>query len=190
MTLYQILPFVRHLLSQHLLSGDTALDATAGKGHDTVFLADLVKPKGRVHSFDVQEAAIEATRKRAVDHEVLENIELHAVSHADMVRKLGPTELTKVRAAVFNLGYMPGSDKSIVTSSDSTIAALKQLLAHTKKETLILIVVYHGHPEGALERDELLNYVENLHQEEVHVARYGYINQRNNPPFLLALQKR
>ncbi len=40
------------------------IDATAGTGKDTVFLAKLVGEKGRVISMDIQEMAIEQTKKR------------------------------------------------------------------------------------------------------------------------------
>ena len=34
-----------------------------------------------------------------------------------------------------------------------------------------------------------LAYVKDLHQADVHVIRYEMINQRNNPPFLIAMEK-
>lgn len=47
-----------------LVPGDSAVDATAGNGYDTLFLARLVGPSGHVHAFDVQAAALEETRRR------------------------------------------------------------------------------------------------------------------------------
>ena len=59
----------------------------------------------------------------------------------------------QVTGAIFNLGYLPGGDKSIVTTPSTTISAIKQLLDIMAKEGIIVLVIYHGHPEGAVERD-------------------------------------
>jgi predicted methyltransferase len=40
--------------ARSLQAGDVAVDATAGNGHDTLFLAEAVGPTGRVHAVDVQ----------------------------------------------------------------------------------------------------------------------------------------
>ena len=58
-----------------------------------------------------------------------------------------------------------------------------------KKGGIIAVSVYDGHEGGQEERDALLAYVKSLHQADVHVIRYELINQRNNPPFLIALEK-
>ena len=52
---------VHHELRQQLRAGDTALDATAGNGHDTLAMARLVGPQGRILAIDLQAAAIAAT---------------------------------------------------------------------------------------------------------------------------------
>ncbi len=44
--------------------GDCVVDATAGNGSDTLFLAQSVGPRGRVFAFDVQAEALENTRRR------------------------------------------------------------------------------------------------------------------------------
>src|SRR5699024_1013818 len=59
-----ILQYSHHLLAKTLDSGDTAIDATCGNGHDTVFLCQAVGEKGHVYGFDIQDAAIANTKKR------------------------------------------------------------------------------------------------------------------------------
>lgn len=91
---------------------------------------------------------------------------------------------------MFNLGYLPYSeDLSIITKPDSTIEAIDKLLGMLKKGGIITISVYDGHDGGKEERDALLAYVKSLHQADVHVARYELLNQRKNPPFLIAIEK-
>ena len=53
------------ILREAIRPGDTVIDATAGNGHDTVFLAEIVGSNGRVLAFDIQASAIEAARTRA-----------------------------------------------------------------------------------------------------------------------------
>ena len=87
-----------------LRPGDTAVDATCGNGHDTAFLAKAVGPGGTVHAFDVQQAAIDATRQAvaagmpAAEAAVLH---LHLRSHADMRQLVADGS---ARVVVFNLG--------------------------------------------------------------------------------------
>ena len=69
-------------ISRVVSPGDAVVDATAGNGHDTVFLARLVGPSGQVHAFDVQEEAIRATRERLEKEGLLTpSVRLHLASH-------------------------------------------------------------------------------------------------------------
>ena len=61
----------------------------------------------------------------------------------------------KITGAIFNLGYLPGGDKTIVTKPETTISAIEQLFTIMAPEGIIVLVIYHGHPEGAVERDML-----------------------------------
>ena len=55
---------VHQWLAEALSPGDLVIDATAGNGHDALKLAGKVAPNGRVMAYDVQPAALEATRER------------------------------------------------------------------------------------------------------------------------------
>ncbi|MFA9559101.1 class I SAM-dependent methyltransferase [Evansella sp. AB-rgal1] len=190
MRLLGILPFARELLTRAVYHGDIVVDGTAGNGHDTLFLANLVGEHGKVYSFDIQTTAIDATRKRLSDHQVLDRVELIHDGHENIDKHFLPDHAQQVAGAIFNLGYFPGGDKEIVTTAETTISAIQQLLHSLKKEGILVLVVYHGHPEGQKERDELLPFVQSLPQEQYHVLQYGFTNQRNNPPFIIAIEKR
>lgn len=190
MKLDRILPFARILLQKAVSPGDFAVDATAGNGHDTLFLTKLVGDNGHVFSFDVQEQAILQTKKRLKEHNAEQQATLFLNSH-DQLKELVPSYTAdKITGAIFNLGYLPGGDKEIVTTGHSTISAIEQLLELMAVEGIIVLVVYHGHPEGAIERDELLHYVSTIPQEKAHVLQYGFMNQVNSPPFIIAIEKR
>ncbi|WP_318614148.1 class I SAM-dependent methyltransferase [Sporosarcina sp. YIM B06819] len=184
MKLLRILPFARQLLHDTVVPGETVIDATAGNGNDTEFLAQFVGEDGHVIAFDIQQAALDATANRLGD--LNERVTLVLDSHDNVEQYING----KIGGAIFNLGYLPHSeDLSIVTTPNSTIKAIHTMLGMLKKGGIIAISVYDGHEGGQEERDALLAYVKNLHQADVHVARYEILNQRNNPPFLIALQK-
>ncbi|MFC7787024.1 MAG: class I SAM-dependent methyltransferase [Bacillota bacterium] len=190
MKLDRILPFARELLERAVKPGDITIDATLGNGHDTLFLARLVGENGRVYGFDIQEEAIENTKEQLITHDLAHRVTLFHQGHETVMNVIPPLHHGKVTGAVFNLGYLPGGDKEIVTRPKTTILALNQILEMMAPEGILVLVIYHGHPEGAVERDYLLRYVERLDQNYVHVLRYQFINQLNNPPFIVALEKR
>lgn len=184
MKLHRILPFARQLFKDTVHAGETVIDATAGNGNDTLFLAEHVGETGHVFAFDIQQSALDSTAEYLGD--LKERVSLILDSHANVEKYVKG----QIGCAVFNLGYLPHSDDlSIVTQSESTIQAIHKMLGLLKKGGIIAISVYDGHEGGAEERDALLDYVMSLHQADVHVIRYQMINQRNNPPFLIAIEK-
>ncbi|MDD1510590.1 class I SAM-dependent methyltransferase [Priestia megaterium] len=189
MKIERILPFARTLLTNAVAQGDVAIDATAGNGHDTLFLANLVGDTGYVYGFDIQPQAIQATQQRLTEHHVENRVTLIQESHSN-INMLPRSIKGRVTGAVFNLGYLPGGDKDIVTTSETTISAIEQLLDLLAPEGVIVLVIYHGHEQGKQERDDLLTYVQNLDQKDVHVLQYRFMNQQNNPPFIIAIEKR
>lgn len=186
--LKRIIPYAHHLLETNIEVGDTVIDATCGNGNDTAFLANLVGESGHVYAFDVQEVAI-ATSKEKTKALGLSNITYILDSHANIDTHL-PNDLQGTLAgAVFNLGYLPRSDKQIITKSASTIMAIEKIITYLKVGGIIVIVVYHGHEGGKSEKDAVLEFAQKLDQKLFSVISYQFINQKNNPPFVLAIQK-
>ncbi|WP_100373831.1 class I SAM-dependent methyltransferase [Bacillus sp. FJAT-45037] len=190
MKLLGVLPFARFLLERSLEPADVAIDCTAGNGHDTLFLANLVGERGHVYSVDVQDEAIQQTHNRLIEAGLRDRVTLKKVGHEHVTDLISSYQHKKVKGAIFNLGYLPGGDKSIVTHASTTIQAVESLLAIMPKGGVIVLVIYHGHEEGALERDGVMNYVTSLDQKKVHVLNYSFINQANQPPFIVAIEKR
>ncbi|ARK31786.1 class I SAM-dependent methyltransferase [Halalkalibacter krulwichiae] len=185
-----VLPFARFLLENALKAGDIAVDCTIGNGHDTVYLASLVGDNGRVYGFDIQEQAIHSTTRRLQEHHLETRVELHHKGHEEVINAIPEMDHPKVKAAIFNLGYLPGGDKAIVTRASSTITAIKHLIELMPQGGTIVLVIYHGHEEGKEEKHHVLTYVEQLDQRFAHVLKYEFINQANNPPFVIAIEKR
>ncbi|WP_152638936.1 tRNA (mnm(5)s(2)U34)-methyltransferase [Exiguobacterium oxidotolerans] len=189
MSLARVLPYAKELLESVIHEGDCVVDMTAGNGHDTLFLAEQVGPDGRVIAFDVQGQAIEETKRRLETAHVKEWVDLYHESHIHVGARLA-NEARPIRAGVFNLGYLPGSDKSVTTTGEDTLEALGALLPVLVPGGLIVLVIYHGHVEGKRERDAVLDYVESLPQQDYAVLQYRFLNQQNNPPFIIAIEKK
>ncbi|MBS4208601.1 class I SAM-dependent methyltransferase [Bacillus sp. FJAT-50079] len=190
MNLQRVLEFARTILKNAVKPGDIAVDATTGNGNDTLFLTSIVGPSGHVYGFDIQEAAIYKTQQKLDGENVSDRVTLFQTGHEHLLEVIPTRDHPNITGAIFNLGYLPRGDKSIVTKSDTTIAAVDQLLKVMPRGGTIVLVVYHGHPEGEIERDGLLKYAKDLNQEQAHVLQYGFINQKNNPPFIIAIEKK
>ncbi|MCM0598916.1 tRNA (mnm(5)s(2)U34)-methyltransferase [Periweissella fabalis] len=187
MKLANALTYSHTLLAATVERGDYVIDATVGNGHDTEFLSQLVGPKGHVLGFDVQVAAINSATTRLKDDGIT-NTELILAGHENVTQYL-PANQT-VGGAIFNLGYLPGADKDVITQGETTLAAINGMLPHLKKNGLIVLVVYYGHPGGQDEVNQLLNFAQALPQKAYHVLQYQFINQVNQPPYIIAIQKR
>ena len=106
---------VDEILSHNFL-GKIAVDATVGKGKDTLKLLETVGAKGFVYGFDLQKEALDAANKLLRDYK---NYKLFLESHENI------DKIEKLDLVIYNLGYLPGSDKKITTLRDSTITSLK-----------------------------------------------------------------
>jgi predicted methyltransferase len=190
MKLKKVLPFAKTLLETAITSGDIVVDATLGNGHDTVFLANLVGEHGHVYGFDIQKKALINSQHHLEESRLINRVTLFKKGHEQISSCIPPTHHGKITAAIFNLGYLPGGDKSIVTKPATTISAVEQLLSIMAPEGIIVIVIYHGHPGGDVERNSLLQYVKTIDQKKADVLQYNFINQANYPPFIIAIEKK
>lgn len=186
--LAKALAFSHTLLSECIQAGDTVLDATIGNGYDTLFLAELVGKNGTVYGFDIQEQALISTRTRLAADHVQASVKLIKANHADAVELLPKT--VQLKAVIFNLGYLPSGDKSIVTQAASTISAMHKLLPCLVAGGRMIFVVYYGHPGGEQEKVSLLAEASCLPQTAYDVLTYQFINQKNQPPFVIAIEKK
>jgi len=171
------------IVSSRIAPGDTAVDATLGNGHDTLFLAKLVGQRGRVIGFDIQKAALESTREKIPEGV---SVDLHLESHSRMSDLISDP----VAAVMFNLGYLPSADKSVITSAESTVPALEAAAGLLKPGGVITVVAYTGHTGGPEEQGSVQQWCECLPQSDFTVAHYAFLNQANNPPELFAIEKK
>ncbi|GGI40485.1 class I SAM-dependent methyltransferase [Mammaliicoccus stepanovicii] len=180
-----ILPFARKLIQSHIDEHSIVVDATCGNGNDTLFLANQVR-NGQVYAFDIQAEAILNTKVKTQEFNNIHYFQLGHEHAASIINNDHPF----IDATIFNLGYLPKGDKQITTNSHTTIEAIQTLFNITKKDGIIVLVVYPGHPEGQIESNEVNEFVKSIDQQDAHVLHYQFINQKNNPPYIIAIEKR
>ncbi len=153
---------VHRRLAGILRPGDIAIDATAGNGHDTLFLAQQVGETGQVFACDIQHAAIEATRARLEAHQMLERVTLVHRGHEHLTEILPRDLHGRVAAILFNLGYLPGADKHCITRPDTTLQALDGAATLPRSDGVISVIAYPGHAGGEVESQGVMEWFENL----------------------------
>jgi predicted methyltransferase len=175
------------IVADHLQPGNIAIDATAGNGHDTVFLANTVGPHGKVHAIDIQGQAIERLQQTLSQLDLLERVEVYAADHALIEQVVAPKLSGFVDCAMFNLGYLPHSDKSITTHRASTLRGIEGAYRLLKPGGMMTVLVYVGHPGGRDEAEGVFAWIES-HAKELQVDR---IQDESNPqsPILWLIKK-
>lgn len=184
-----LLALHKHFLSAHLKKGGVAVDFTMGNGYDTEYLSNAIwggeDAPGHVYAFDVQEAALESTKKRLVDVGAPENYTLILDSH-EYVDKYVKEPFC---AGVFNLGWLPGSDKTVTTKRESTLKAISSALRLIDHDGILLIAVYPGHEEGRLEGEAVAEMLSSISRFELSIGRFQIINSPASPYFFIAERK-
>ncbi len=190
--------FAMHIVSDYVKPGDTVVDATCGNGYDTLSLARM--PAGKIYAFDVQAQAIAGAGKLLTDNGFSQSlfagrIELIHDSHENIRKYVSG----RCSAAVFNLGYLPGGDKSITTEAESTLSTVRDILGINdfletdaappllRKGGIVCITMYSGHEAGAAEKARLLEFAAELDPGKYHTSYISMTNQVNNPPEILLI---
>ncbi|MBC8127622.1 MAG: class I SAM-dependent methyltransferase [Gloeobacteraceae cyanobacterium ES-bin-144] len=175
------------IIKERIHHGDVVIDATAGNGHDTVFLAECVGAGGRVLAFDVQAQAILSARQRAEAAGLAAVIDFHQINHARLAEY---ADQESVSAVMFNLGYLPGEDHELTTAMVDTLTALNAAASVLKPGGVISVICYPGHQAGEAEALAVKNWMTHLSAEGWRVAEYGLLGTLRPAPFLLVAAKR
>ena len=180
-----LLALHKYFILQHLGPGDVAVDFTMGNGHDTEFLSKTVGPTGHVYAFDIQAAALASTRAHLKETGCPDNYTLIQASHHRLTEFLpGP-----FKAGMFNLGWLPGGDKSITTLRTTTLPALQAGIERLLPDGIILLAVYPGHAEGDAEGVEVEQYLSGLSRYRVCCTKVRIVNSPTSPYFFVIEKK-
>ena len=146
-----LLELQKEFLRKHIGKGSVVCDFTAGNGHDSEFLSKTVGETGRLYAFDIQSAACESTKNHLAESGCPQNYTIINDSHANCKEYVHE----KINAGMFNLGWLPGSDRKVTTRRESTLKAVNAAIELLAPDGIILVAVYPGHEEGTLEGEML-----------------------------------
>lgn len=179
----------KNIVSKYFMSfikdGDVCLDATVGNGNDIAAISKLVGDHGKVYGFDIQNLAIDNTRELLKSQNTLGRTILILDSHENLDKYIRES----LDFIIYNLGYLPRGDKRIITNEKSTIISIEKSLKLMRKGSIMLITAYPGHPGGMYENTAVSETLSRLKQKDFNVLKYDFINQKNDPPVLYAVEK-
>ncbi len=177
-----------NLIKAHLNDGDIAVDATVGNGHDMLFLSRQVGKNGVVYGFDIQQQAIEATKSTLETENICTHSNLFHGCHSQMAKLIPDQYHGKIKAIMFNLGYLPGSNKSIITQPDTTLSALNQSVNLLTAGGILTIMAYPGHSGGDIETDMVEQWCKQLNVKLYHFNTI-YSSDKKTAPRLITVEK-
>lgn len=169
--------FVHEYLNSHVHKSDIVIDATVGNGQDTILLARLAK---HVIGYDIQAKAIEITRQKLNELKI-DNVTLHHQSFEHI------EDVSNYSGVIFNLGYLPGGDKSITTQPDVTLKTIQNIIKQMDGTDFILVTAYPGHEAGLLEANLLMDLIQTL--DASFITLTYQIHNRVRAPFVIIIEK-
>lgn len=178
-----ILVFAKEILQERLPKDGTFVDFTMGNGHDTLYFANYCS-EGHVYAFDVQQMALDNTKQLLDDNGGFDNVTLILDSHHNVDKYVQG----EIDAGIFNLGYLPGSDKSVTTQCNTTLEALDKAVKMLKTGGVIVVIIYPGHSEGTREADMVEEFCAKLDKHTYNTYKYALLNKKN-PPYIVAAEK-
>lgn len=173
------------MISRAVKAGDTVVDATAGNGYDTCFLAGIVGNTGKVYAFDIQPIAIENTKLKLESSGDRHIVELINDGHENIDQYVK----NDVKAIMFNLGYLPKGDHSKGTRAVTTIKAVEKCLKLLIIDGIITIVIYYGGDSGFEEKEAVMEYIKTIDNKKYSVLVHEFVNQPNCPPIAVCIER-
>lgn len=175
----QITDWCHEIIRSQAPEGGFYIDATMGKGNDTLMFCRLAKETGRVLAFDIQEEALRITEARLKEEKVRHLAELVLDGHEHMDRYAGEESADVI---CFNFGYLPGGNHKIATSAKTSVEAVRKGLGILKPGGMMSLCIYSGGDTGFEEKERILDYLRGLPAREYTVIVNEYYNRENCPP--------
>lgn len=183
---FSALNIIRKVISESVNEGDICIDATAGRGNDTLLLAQLVGDSGHVTAFDIQQAAVDSTKALLEQNGVSHRADVLLKSHSEMDSLF---EEGAVSCITFNFGWLPGGDHNIFTNKHTSVEAIEKGLRLLKSGGIMTLIIYYGRETGFEERDALLEFLPTIDNKKYTVVEMPFINRTNCPPIPVVIFK-
>ena len=183
---FSALNIIHRVIREMVKPGDICIDATAGRGKDTLFLAELVGESGHVTAFDIQQEAVDSTRALLEENGMSHRADVLLKSHSEMDEVC---EEGTVSCITFNFGWLPGGDHNIFTGKSTSIPAIEKGLKLLKSGGVMTLIIYYGRETGFEERDALLEYLPTIDSSRYTVIEMPFVNRPNCPPIPILILK-
>ncbi len=183
---FSALDIIKRVISENVREGDICIDATAGRGNDTLFMAQLVGESGHVTAFDIQQDAVDSTKKLLEENGVSHRADVLLKSHSEMDALF---DEGSVSCITFNFGWLPKGDHSVSTKKETSIEAIEKGLRLLKKDGIMTLIIYYGRDTGFEERDAILEYLPTIDSEKYTVLEMPFVNRPNCPPIPIIIMR-
>ncbi|MBQ8497650.1 MAG: class I SAM-dependent methyltransferase [Clostridia bacterium] len=180
-----LLEIEKNFLIPHIKKGGVAVDFTMGNGHDTLWLSEAMGENGKVYAFDIQPQALESSRRLLESENAPKNYTLILDSHSNVKDYVSE----KICIGMFNLGFLPGGDKSITTKRETTMIAIRAAIDLLDDDGALLIAVYPGHAEGTVEGELIEEELSGLNRKELCASKFKIVNSPTSPFFFVVERK-
>ncbi len=186
MNSFSALDIINRIIDETVKEGDLCIDATAGRGNDTLHLCKLVGESGHVTAFDVQQDAVDSTKKLLKENRLSHRADVLLKSHSEMDDLF---EEESVSLIAFNFGWLPKGNHNIFTHKETSIAAIEKGLRLLKNGGIMTLIIYYGRETGFEERDAILEYLPTLDNRKYTVVEMPFVNRPNCPPIPIVIIK-
>ncbi len=183
---FSALNIIRRVIAEYVHEGDICVDATAGRGNDTLLLARLVGDSGHVTAFDIQPDAVESTKALLRENGLSHRADVLLKSHSEMDEVISEGSVSCI---TFNFGWLPRGDHNIFTDKSTSIPAIEKGLRLLKDGGIMTLIIYYGRETGFEERDALLEYLPTIDNKKYTVVEMPFVNRTNCPPIPIVIFK-
>ena len=183
---FSALDIIKRVITETVKEGDICIDATAGRGNDTLLLCSLVGDSGRITAFDIQQDAVESTRQLLEENGVSNRADVLLKSHSEMDTLF---EENTVSCITFNFGWLPKGDHTVFTKKETSIEAIEKGLRLLKSGGVMTLIIYYGRDTGFEERDAILEYLPTVDSSKYTVVEMPFVNRPNCPPIPVVIIK-
>ncbi|MBQ3202692.1 MAG: SAM-dependent methyltransferase [Clostridia bacterium] len=166
-------------MAAHIREGAFCIDATAGKGRDTLFLCRLVGESGRVLALDIQSDAVAQTAALLTGEGMAHRAQVVQDCHSRLGDYAAPCSADGI---MFNFGWLPGGDHNTFSHADTSVAAVRAALDILKVGGVMTLCLYYGRQNGTTERDAILDFLPTIDNRRFTVIRGDFANRTGDVP--------
>ncbi|MGN0655854.1 MAG: class I SAM-dependent methyltransferase [Ruminiclostridium sp.] len=181
---FSALEIINRVLDENVSEGDICIDATAGRGFDTLHLCRLVGESGHVTAFDIQQEAVDSTKELLQKNGMCSRADVILSSHSEMDKYC---EEGTVSCITFNFGWLPKGNHNVNTRKETSIPAIEKGLKLLKKGGVMTLIIYYGRETGFEERDAILEFLPTLDCTKYTVIEMPFVNRKNCPPIPIVI---